>query len=231
MFNRRGFGGKRLPVMLAFGVIVAAAIGVGCKGFFQSATLNSITIQPPNPSVQVGLTLGLQAWGTFSDNSREQIKSGVAWSTSDNSTVSIDPNSGIITGQGSGGTATITAAAQGLSATTTATSFLGTITNFQVCSGTFDTGTCPATTWTVSGTSGGSQDFYSKGLSNGTKFDLTTGSTWSVSPNPQAGSIDCTNNGSSPEVCTVGNGTTTGTYTLTVTYGTSNSATVSIVVD
>ena len=94
MASGRMFTGKRLPLTLAFGVLVAAAIGAGCNGFFTSPTLNSIAIQPPSPQVQVGDTLNLQAWGTYSDGSRSQITSGVAWTSSDNSTVSINPNTG-----------------------------------------------------------------------------------------------------------------------------------------
>jgi hypothetical protein len=217
--------GRKLPLTLAFVVLIGLAIGAGCKGFFQNATLSSITIQPPSPSVQVGLTAPLQAWGNYSDNSRSQIKSGVVWSTSDSSTVSIDPNSGVITGEGTGGTATITAAAQGLSATATATAFLGTVSNFEVCKGTFSTTSCPNPAWTV-GQAGGTQTFNAQATYNSQQVDLTTASTWT----PSSSAITCDST-ASPASCTVASNTTAGNYTIVVTYGTNNSFTVNVTVN
>ena len=222
MVAGRRFAGKRLPLMLAFGVLVAAAIGVGCKGFFQNATLSSITIQPPTPSVQVGTSTGLQAWGVYTDNSRAQIKSGVVWSTSDNTTVAIDANSGVITGEGTGGTATITAAAQGLSATAQATAFLGTVSNFEVCQGTFSASTCPNPTWTLDGSGNGTQTFNAQATYNGQQIDLTTSATWTPST---PATISC-DNSASPASCTA-SGQTANT-TIVVTYGSGNSFTVNV---
>lgn len=203
-------------------MLLLAVILSSCKGFFTKPTLSSISIQPPSPLVEVGKTENLQAWGTYSDDSRSQITSGVVWSTSDLSTVSIDTSSGVISGEGTGGTATITAAAQGLSSTATATSYLGTISNFEICHGTFDTGTCPASTWSLT-TSGGYENFYAKGTYNGSAVDLTTSATWT----PSNSNISC-DNSSSPATCTVSSGISSGTYTITVTYGTNYSATLTI---
>jgi trimeric autotransporter adhesin len=209
-------GSSLLPVLLL------AVVLSSCKGFFVNPTLSSISIQPPSPLVEVGKTEDLQAWGTYSDDSRSQITSGVVWSSSDISTVSIDTNSGVIQGESTGGTATITAAAQGLSATATATAYLGTISNFEVCQGTFNTGTCPASTWSLT-TSGGYQYFYAKGTYNGSAIDLTTSATWT----PSNSDISC-DNSSSPATCTVSSGISSGSYTIIVTYGTSYSATLNI---
>jgi len=218
-----------MPLTLAFGLLVAAAIGAGCRGFFQNPTLNSMTIQPPSPSVQVGSAYSyqLQAWGTYSDNSRSQIKSGVVWSTSDPTTVSIDQNSGAITGEGEGGTATITAAAQGLTATATATAFLGTVSGFEVCQGTFSSTSCPNPAWTVSDTSGGTQTFNAQATYNGSQVDLTTQATWT----PSTSAITCTTT-ASPASCQFTTGVVTaGTpETIVVTYGTSYSFTVDVTV-
>jgi len=212
------FSGRKLPLTLAFGVLLVLAFGASCNGFFTDPTLNSITIQPPSPQVEVGQSTTLQAWGSYSDNSRKQIKSGVVWTSSDSSVVEIDASTGEITGEGDGGTATITAAAQGLSATATATAFLGNVSGLQVCSGVYDTGTCPAATWSVSGQTGGSQNYYSKADSNGTKVDVTTVATWDVSPQPTSGGVTCDGT-ASPAVCTVDPQTApTGTYVITVTY-------------
>src|ERR1017187_1033086 len=93
MATGRGFSGNRLPLTAAFAVLLVAAFGAGCKGFFTGNTLNSIAIQPPSPQVQVGstTTATLQAWGTYSDNTRSQITSGVSWTSSNNSILEILP--------------------------------------------------------------------------------------------------------------------------------------------
>lgn len=220
MLSGRTFAGKKLPLTIAFAVLVAAAFGAGCKGFFQKNALASIAIQPPTPNVQVGQSSTLQAWGTYQDNTRSQITGGVVWTTSDPTAVQINANTGQITGEGSGGTATITAAAQGLSATANATSFLGNISNFELCQGTFDTGTCPAPTWTVTAAQGGGpQDYYVRASANGQTIDVTTNTTFTVSPsNFTFGGISCPST-TSPATCTVTAGTLpTGTYTVTVVY-------------
>ncbi len=229
MATERKLAGKKLPLTIAFTVLLVAAFGAGCNGFFQPPTISTITIQPPSPQVQVGSTFTLQAWATYSDNTRSQIKSGVAWTSDTPANVLIDPDTGVITGEGSGGTATITAAAQGLSATATATAYLGNVSNLQICSGVFNTGTCPAATWSVKGQSGGSQDYYATVTSNGTTVDVTTVAVWNVTPTATTGSVTCDNT-SSPALCTVQAQTTpTGTYTITVTYpGTTLTQTASI---
>jgi hypothetical protein len=222
--------GRKLALRLAFTMLVALAFGVSCRGFFPKNSLSSIAIQPPSPQVQVGESTGLQAWGTYQDNNRSQLTSGVVWTTSDNTKVSIDPNTGEITGEGSGGTATITAA-QGISATAQATSFLPNVTGLTVCTGTFDTGTCPASTWTISGSVGGSQNYYAKATSNGTTVDVTTVATWAVTPTATTGSVTC-DASVTPAICKVDPSTTpTGTYVITVTYPGVPSVTANITVD
>jgi hypothetical protein len=211
------FTGRKLPITLAFGVLLGLAFGVSCNGFFTDPTLNSISIQPPSPQVQVGQSMTLQAWGTDSDNKRSQIKSGVVWTSLPPSVIEIDPNTGVITGK-AGGTSTITAAAQGLSATATATAFLGNVSALTICTGTFNTGACPAATWSISGQTGGTQNYYAKADSNGTPVDVTTVATWNVTPTAATGGVTCDAT-SSPAVCTVDPQTTpTGPYVITVTY-------------
>jgi len=217
---------RKVPCMLAFGVLVAVAIGAGCHGFFQDPTLNSVAIQPPSPQVEVGTTttVNLQAWGVYSDNSRSRITSGVAWTSSDTTIAKIigpcanATPCGDATLEGVGnGTVTITVAAQGISTTAQAQAYLGNISGLTVCTGAFDTGNCPAPTVTIPST-GGTQDYYAKATSNGTTVDVTTGATFVVAPTPAVGSITC-DSSTSPAVCTVLSGTSTGTnYVLTVTY-------------
>jgi len=227
------FTGRKLPLSLAFAVLVVVATGVSCKGFFTNPTLSSLAIQPPSPQVQVGSgnSITLQAWGTYDDNSRSQITSGVAWTSSgQDMTVDVDKN-GVMTGVGTGGTATITASAQGISGTAQATAFLGNVSGLTLCSGTYDTGSCPATTPIIKGSSGGSQNYYAKAVSNGTKVDVTTVATWVVTPTATTGSVTCDAT-ATPAVCTVAVQTTpTGPYTITVTYPGVNPVTATITVD
>ena len=230
------FTGRKLALTLAFTVLVVVAFGVSCGGFFTDPTLSSIAIQPPSPQVEVGSsTVTLQAWGTYSDNSRARITSGVAWTSSPSTIVEIlapcaTQECGNATVQGlASGTSTITAAAQGISATATATAYLGNITNFEVCQGTTVPVTSCTSTWSVNALNGSTtQAFVAQGTSNGTTFDLTTAANWTVAPTPNTGSITCTNNGASPELCLVDQNTTAGPYTITVTYGTNPTQTATV---
>jgi hypothetical protein len=231
--------GRKLALTLPFTVLIALAFGVSCTGFFPKNSLTAISIQPPSPQIQVGSSNSqtLQAWGTYQDNSRSQITSGVQWTTSDSTVLQIGLATGVATGEGAGGTATVTAAAQGLSTTATATVFLGNITGFEVCMGTFgattscSSGSSPLVWNANAATSTPSQSFIAQGNSSGTTDDLTTGSTWTVVTQPATGTVSCTNNNASPETCSVTQAATPGTYAVTVTYGTSSSATINIVVN
>ncbi|MGD0598968.1 MAG: Ig-like domain-containing protein [Terriglobales bacterium] len=124
MTTRRRFAGKRLPLTLAFGVLVAAAIGAACNGFFVDPTLTSLTINPTTPSVELQTSVTLQAFGVYSDGTSSYLTSGVSWSSS-------DPTIATVTGAGSAkltglqiGTATISAGSQSVTSTATATVFI-----------------------------------------------------------------------------------------------------------
>jgi hypothetical protein len=244
MATGRKFAGKKLPLTIAFTVVLVAAFGAGCKGFFQPPTLTSITINPIGPTVQVGSDVSLTAFGVNSEGTGATLTSGVSWSSSDPTIAQItgscatEPCGGVSVLGVAPGQATITAGDESVTNTATLTVILPGVTNFEVCEGTFGaTTTCSngsqALTWTVSGTNGGQMTFVSQGTSNGTEFDLTTQSTWTLTQIPLAGSISCTNDDTSPETCIVANGTTTGTYPVTITYGTDPvlTATLDIKVD
>jgi Bacterial Ig-like domain (group 2) len=131
MATARKLAGKKLPLIIAFTVVLVAAFGAGCKGFFQPTTLNSLAIQPSSPQVNVGATEVLTAWGTYSDNTRAQITSGVGWSSDTTDVATIDgTGSATLTGV-TPGAATITASAQGISATASAT-VVGNVTTITV---------------------------------------------------------------------------------------------------
>lgn len=124
MSTRCRFTGKRLPLTLAFGALVAAAMGAACNGFFLDPTLTSLTINPTAPSVEVGTSTTLQAYGVNSDGQGSYLTSGVSWSSSDITVVTVTGNgSAKLTGVG-GGTATITASDQSVTSTATATAYV-----------------------------------------------------------------------------------------------------------
>ena len=221
------FTGRKLPLTLAFAVLTGLAFGASCNGFFVDPTLTSIVISPTAPQVEVGKTQQLSVFGTYDDGSRKQVKSGVNWSTVPPGIVSIDPKTSIMTGIAVG-TTQITADAQGLNSTATGTAF-SIITGLTVCTGTFDTGTCPAATLIVHTTSSSTQDYYAKGTIDGVTTDVTTVATWQVTPTPATGAINCDAT-ASPAVCTIDANTSTGNYVLTVTYPNAPPVTASIVV-
>jgi hypothetical protein len=211
----------KLKLRLAggFALLATVALGVGCRGFFQNPTLTSIAVSPTAPQVQLGLTQQLQVFGTYNDGSRNQVKSGISWSSSAPTIASINATSGILTGVQTG-TATITANAQGLSSTASATVFLSGITQIIVT----------PSTWNFSAAKGSTQTFTAKATANGTTVDITTnGAVWTISPTTTG--ITCAASGT-VESCTAGSQTVTaGTYTLTASYpGTTSVGTAIITV-
>src|SRR5450755_1695608 len=145
--NLSMFTGRKLALTLAFTVLVALALGAGCRNFFQPNSLVSVAVQPPSPSVQLNTTTTLQAYGTYQDNTRALLTSGVVWSTSDGTVMPIDPVSGVATGEGLG-TATITASSQGISGTASATVYIN-VTSLTV----------KPMTWQFKAADGGTQSF------------------------------------------------------------------------
>lgn len=226
----RNIAGKRLPLTIAFAVLLVAAFGAGCNGFFTSPTLTSITINGPT-SVQVGSNVSLSAYGVNSENQGATLTGGVSWSSSDPTIAQItgscatQPCGGVSVLGVAAGQVTITAGSQSVTNTATLNVVLPGVTNFEVCEGTFGNTTACSSgsnplTWTAS-TNGQQQYFVAQGTANGTEYDLTTQSTWTPpAQGPAQGSVSCTNNSTSPETCTVTSGTTIGTYAFTITYGT-----------
>jgi uncharacterized protein YjdB len=196
---------NKLRLAGALAVLATMALAVGCRGFFQNPTLTSIAISPTAPQVQLGTTTQLQVFGTFNDGSRNQVKTGIAWSSSAPTIASIGQTSGVLTGVQTG-TATITADAQGLSSTATATVFLSGITQIVVT----------PSTWNFSAQAGSVQTFTAKATVNGTTVDITTnGAIWTISTT----TITCGASGTL-ESCNAPSGTTVqqGRYTLTASY-------------
>jgi hypothetical protein len=193
---------QKLRLTAAFAALATLALAASCRGFFVKPTLTSIAISPTTPEVQLNQTLQLQAFGTFDDGSRSQIKTGVSWSSSAPTVAPVDPSSGILTGAQIG-TATITADAQGLSSTASATVFLGGITAITV----------KPSSNSVSITSGLPADFTASATASGTQVDITGSASWTITPT----STTVTCSFVSPnEECSATAGQ--GTYTITVSY-------------
>jgi hypothetical protein len=208
----------KLRLIGASAALAIFALGVGCKGFFVNPTLTSIAISPTAPQVQQGKTLQLQAFGTFDDGTRSQIKTGVSWASATPTVASIDGNTGILTGV-STGTSTITASAQALSSTATATVFL--VINSIAIS---------PTTANIT-TNGGNAKFKVTAVSNGGTIDITSAATLTPESNGTAVStISCAFDGVSQQVCT-DNSAPTGTYQIVASYsGSALTATATLTV-
>lgn len=228
MATERMLDGKKLPLTIAFTVLLIAAFGAGCNGFFQAPTLTSITINGPT-SVQVGSTVTMTAFGVNSDGQGSTLQSGVSWSSDTPDVAAItgscasSPCGGVTIQGVAAGQATISANDQSVSNSVTLTVVLAGVTNFEVCQGTFGSTDCSSgstpLTWDTSASK--SQTFVSQGMANGTEFDLTTQSTWTANfTQPSGGSVNCTNDGTSPETCSVDSGVPAGTYPFVITYGT-----------
>jgi hypothetical protein len=87
--------------------------------FIPTATLNSITVTPANPSIKAGSTQQFKATGTYSDNSTQDITSQVSWSSSNTAVATIN-GAGLASGI-AGGSTTITATQTSVSGSTSLT--------------------------------------------------------------------------------------------------------------
>jgi hypothetical protein len=192
----------RLRLAGSFAVLATLVAGVACRGFFTKPILTSIAISPTAPQVEVAKTQQLQVFGTFDDGSRNQVRSGISWSSSDPTIASIDVSGGILTGVKTG-TTTITASAQGLSSTATATVFLSGVTAIIVT---------PKTN-SVSVNSGSPANYTAAATANGTQIDITGNATWTL--NPTSANVTCSFVSPNEECSATGD---PGTYTITVSY-------------
>src|SRR5579862_3163282 len=192
---------SKLRLIAAFAALATLALAVSCRGFFVNPTLTSIAISPTTPQVAVNTTLTLQVFGTYDDGSRNQVKSGISWSSDTPSVAPIDPNTGIMTGLALG-SATITADAEGLSATANATVYLSGITAIT-------------NTKTLSATSGSPADFTASATANGSQQDITETASWNLTPT----TTDVTCTYVAPyEECTADSSAIAQSYTLTASY-------------
>jgi hypothetical protein len=206
---------RKLALTLAFTGLVAIAVGVSCRGFFQNPTLSSIVISPASANVGIGDTATLVVYGTYSDGSRNTVTSGVSWSVDPTGIANITGSgNATITGVAAGST-TATADAQGLTSTASIT-VAGNVTsiNGTPSSVSFANGTTSAPI-TFAATPGPPTDITT---ANGGNLVITnlTSSGGSVQ-------LDCSvSTDNTAEVCTDTGDTTTTQYSLVMQYTNQN---------
>ena len=152
---------------LAFLALTLAA--ASCDGFFVDPTLTSVSVGPHNLSISLNQQSQMSATGTYDDGSQKKLTSGVTWSSSDPSVVSVGQTSGEVTGV-TFGSATISGSAGSCSAcngSTTVTVTLQGVNSITVS---------PANQTVIRG---GSPVFY-RALANGASDITNAGATWSV---------------------------------------------------
>jgi hypothetical protein len=218
----------KLRLVGAFAALATLALAVSCTGFFVNPTVSTIVIDPPNPTVGVGLTEPLTAAATDSNGNPLTLTGGtsctgttVCWSSATPSVASIS-TAGVLTGV-SAGTSTITAASGTASATTTATVTLANVTSivlgpdgitgFSLTESSIATGgDCLTATATV----------------GGQQIDITASVTWQT-PNTSLITVE---NGIDPMCVTslaaTGNTTVYATYISGDNTITSNSVTITV---
>jgi uncharacterized protein YjdB len=132
------------------------------------ATLVSLTVMPPNPTVATGQMQQFSAAGTFSDGSMQDVTSSVIW-TSSTAPVATISSAGLATTIASGST-TIKAASGSINASTKLTVTSATLVSIAVT---------PAGASIPKGTT---QQFTAQGqFSDGSSSNLTASVTWSSS--------------------------------------------------
>ena len=200
---------QKLRLIGAFSALATLALAISCRGFFVNPTLTGVSVGPSGLSLNVNETFQMTATGTFDDGSQKTLTSGVVWSSSDATTVSIGQTSGIATGLQSG-TATITASSGGCTACT------GTSSVSVVLSGVNSITISPSTqAVTINGTA---VFFHATAVPGG---DITQGATWNVldsSGTNQNSNFSISFVAGSGEGFLPASSAAAGTYTINVTY-------------
>ncbi len=160
---------KKIQIVAAIATLLVFALGLGCSGFFVDPVLTSIAVGP-TATINQGATVQESAVGTYNDGSTKTLGSGVQWSSSDASFASVT-NSGLVTGVAPGA-ATITAAYQTTSGTSSITVSLGNVTALNI--------TPQSGTVTINGTSAA---YFANATVSGdsTPVDVSPTATWTTS--------------------------------------------------
>ena len=160
---------KKLQLIGAFAALATLAFAASCRGFFVNPTLTAVSVGPQNLQLNVTQTWQMSATGTYDDGTQKTLMSGVTWSSSDPTTVSVGQTSGIATGVQTG-SATISASAGSCSAcsgSTSVTVLLQGVTSVLVTPGN--------QTVKIGGT-----PVYFKALANGSIDITNAGAQWTV---------------------------------------------------
>lgn len=89
------FTGRKLPITLAFGVLLGLAFGVSCDGFFVDPVLTGITIGPKNVTLEPGSTQNMVATGSFDGGNPDKDVTGQClWQSSNPSVATIGQHTG-----------------------------------------------------------------------------------------------------------------------------------------
>jgi hypothetical protein len=198
---------SRLRYIGALFALAALALAVSCRGFFVNPTLTAITISPSAPEVELNNQVSLTVYGTYNDGSTGQVNSGVSWSSGTPSVADFTGSTSNVLQGLSLGTTTITANAQAVTATASATVYLGGITAITISP---SSGTATTNGDTTA-------QFTAMADANGQEVNITTqGANWTLTPSSTY--VTCAPS-ASVELCTATVGATVpSTYTLTVSY-------------
>jgi predicted CoA-binding protein len=197
------FTGRKLPLTLAFAVLIGLAFGASCKGFFVDPTLTSISVGPTGQNIQQGDTLQMAARGTYDDGSTKNITGSVLWA-SDNQPVATVTSGGLVKAILAPGTANISASLDALTNSVPVNVVLTGVTKITIA---------PVNPNVKQGTS---QDFTCAATVTGQQnpVDITASVNWSTS---DTANTDITNN-ANPAVFSVQSGTAAEQVTVTATY-------------
>ena len=199
----------KLRIICAIAALASLALAVSCRGFFVNPTLTGVSVGPSGLNLTVNQTFQMTATGTFNDGSQKTLTSGVVWSSSAPTVISVGQTSGIVTGLQSG-TATITASSGGCSACTGTASVSVVISNIS---------SITVTPSSQSVSVGGSAVFYKATASPG--GDITQGATWNIVDSTgtnQNANFSISFISGSGEGFLPSSSAAKGTYTIKVTY-------------
>jgi hypothetical protein len=129
------FTARRLPLTIAFALLLGLAFGAGCDGFFVDPKLVSIAVTPATPQLVTSAVnpTKMFATGTYDDNSTKDLSSQVAWTMVPTGFATIDSNGnlkGTVATTSSG--VTLTASLGAISGATTFTVAQGGVTKITV---------------------------------------------------------------------------------------------------
>ena len=169
-----------------------------------TATLESISITPPSPSIAQGTRIQLTATGTFSDGSTQDLSAQVSWSSGDSSIVQVSnvaATVGIATGV-TQGTGSIVATLNGVQGSTTVTVTAATLSSITITPPNPSIAQGTAVQLTATGN-----------FSDGTTQDLTVHASWTSS------NIAIAQVANAPNRQGLATGVAQGAATITATFG------------